>query len=95
MKLVRVFKDMTEDQKNLLIQSDFGGMIQMKCSKLIPELCRFLMGCFDQDNCVLDFGERGKIPVTSESVVNVLGVPKGSSVVPYRLDVDATTCLGS
>jgi hypothetical protein len=93
MKLVRVFKDMTEDQKNLLIQSDFGGMIQMKCSKLIPELCRFLMGCFDQDNCVLDFGERGKIPVTSESVVNVLGVPNGSSVVPYRLDVDATSLI--
>jgi hypothetical protein len=93
MKLVRVLKDMTEDQKNLLIQSDFGGMIKMKCSKLIPELCRFLMGCFDQDNCVLDFGERGKIPVTSESVVNVLGVPNGSSVVPYRLDVDATSLI--
>ncbi|KAM0867727.1 hypothetical protein ACQ4PT_041772 [Festuca glaucescens] len=93
MKLVRVFKDMTEEQKNLLIQSDFGGMIQMKCSKLIPELCRFLMGCFDLVNCVLDFGERGKIPITSESVVMVLGVPNGSSVVPYRLDVDATSLI--
>jgi hypothetical protein len=86
MKLVRVFKDITEEQKNLLIQSDFGGMIQMKCSKLILELCRFPMGCFDPNSCVLDFGERGNILVTSESVVKVLGVPN-------RLDVDATSLI--
>jgi hypothetical protein len=93
MKLVRVCKDMTPEQKKLLTDANFGGMILMKCSKLIPEMCRFLMGCFDPVKCQLDFGERGRIPVTAESVVKVLGVPTGRSAVPYYLDADATSLM--
>ena len=93
MKLVKVFRLMSVEQKKLLTEAYFGGIIQMKCSKLIPELCQFLMGSFDPDNCELNFGDRGKIPVTAESVVKVLGVPMGNSPVPYRLDVDATSLM--
>jgi hypothetical protein len=93
MKLVRVCKNMTPEQRNLLTDAKFGAMIQMKCSKLIPELCRFLMGCFDPDKCHFDFGDRGVIPVTVESVVKVLGLPMGSSPVPYHVDADATSLV--
>lgn len=59
MKLVRVCKGMTPDQHRLITTADFAGIVQMKCSKLIPELCRFLMSFFDPVKCVLDFGDRG------------------------------------
>lgn len=93
MKIVRLCKGMTPGQRELIEQSELGDIIQMKCSKLIPELCLFLMASFDPVNCILDFGERGRIPVNAESVVKVLGVPMGSSVVPYLLDVDATNLM--
>ncbi|KAM0882096.1 hypothetical protein ACQ4PT_032552 [Festuca glaucescens] len=93
MKLVRVCKSMTPEQRSLLTDANFGAMIQMKCSKLIPELCRFLMGCFDPEKCQFDFGDRGAIPVTVESFVKVLGLPMGSSPVPYHLDVEATSLM--
>lgn len=93
MKIVRVCKDMTPQQRELIAKSDFGDFTRMKCSKLIPELCMFLMECFDPIKCELDFGDRGSIPVTAESIVKVMGVPMGSSPVPYHLDVDATSLI--
>jgi hypothetical protein len=48
---------------------------------------------FDPHGCALDFGERGRIPVTPDSVVKVLGVPMGNTDVPYTLDVDATSLI--
>jgi hypothetical protein len=93
MKVVRVCRAMTPPQKDLIARHDFGDIIQMKCSKLIPELCLFLMDNFDLVNCVLDFGDRGRIPVTTESVVKVMGVPMGNTAVPYKQDVDATSLM--
>ncbi|KAM0915128.1 hypothetical protein ACQ4PT_011036 [Festuca glaucescens] len=93
MKVVRVSKSMTNDQRSLIIGANFGGVLGMKCSKLIPELCRFLMECFDQEECVLDFGERGKIPITLDLVVRVMDVPMGSHPVPYQANIEATNLV--
>ena len=90
MKIVRLCKKMTPDQRNLVIGADFGDILGMKCSKLIPELCRYLISCFDPSSCALDFGYRGRIPITDESVCKVMGVPMGSTTVSYHLDVEAT-----
>ncbi|KAM0829503.1 hypothetical protein ACQ4PT_066844 [Festuca glaucescens] len=93
MKVVRVCKSMTPDKRSLIIGADFGGVLGMKCSKLILELCRFLMECFDQEECVLDFGERGKIPITVDSIVRVMDVPMGSHPVPYQANIEATNLV--
>ncbi|KAM0834084.1 hypothetical protein ACQ4PT_063848 [Festuca glaucescens] len=90
MKIVRVCKGMTSKQCALIRGADFTAILNMKCSKLIPELCRFLMEHFDPVACVLDFGERGKIPVDVQSVVNVMAVPMGTHPVPYKQNIDAT-----
>lgn len=93
MKIVKVCKAMNEDRRKLIISADFGDMLKMKCSKLIPELCRFLMECFNPKTCELEFHGRGRIPVNAQSVFKVLGVPMGSFPVPYHLDVDATSLI--
>lgn len=90
MKVVRVCKNMTPDQRNLIVAADFTGILGMKCSKLIPELCYYLMECFDPTTSELNFGERGKIPINEESVVKVMAVPNGKYPVPYHSDIEAT-----
>jgi hypothetical protein len=81
---------MSPPQKILAGKYGWGGIILMMCSKLIPDLCRYLMKHFDPTNCELDFGDRGSIPVNAESVAQVLGVPMGNSPVPYHLHANAT-----
>jgi hypothetical protein len=93
MKVVRVLKKMTNDQRALISKYDFTGILGMQCSKLNPELCRFLMECFDPVSCHLDFGDRGRIPVDVDSVVRVMAVPMGVHPVPYYSDIDATSAI--
>ncbi|KAM0841415.1 hypothetical protein ACQ4PT_059033 [Festuca glaucescens] len=93
MKIVTVCKGMTIEQRDLLIATEFGNFIGVKCSKLNRELCRFLMGCFDPEPCALDFSDRGRIPITDESVYKVMGVPWGSIPIAYHLDGDATSLI--
>jgi hypothetical protein len=93
MKVVRVLKKMTNDQRALISKYDFTGILGMQCSKLNPELCRFLMECFYPVSCHLDFGDRGRIPVDVDSVVRVMAVPMGVHPVPYYSDIDATSAI--
>uniref|UniRef100_A0ACD5Y089 Uncharacterized protein n=1 Tax=Avena sativa TaxID=4498 RepID=A0ACD5Y089_AVESA len=93
MRMVRVFKTMTKPQRDLIINSDFGELLNMKCSKLIPELCRFLMDCFNPNTCELDFGHRGRVPVTVQSVHKVMGVPMGTIPVAYQADSHSTRAI--
>jgi hypothetical protein len=50
------------------------------------------MECFDPVKCEPD-GDRGKVPINVESVVEVMGVPMGLIPVPYHQDVDATSLI--
>ncbi|KAM0871198.1 hypothetical protein ACQ4PT_039571 [Festuca glaucescens] len=93
MKVVRVCKGMTRKQRTLISEAEFSAILHMKWSKLIPELCRFLIEHFDPVACVLDFGERGKIPVDVQSVVSVMAVLMGSFPVPYKQNIDATSSV--
>ncbi|CAM0912917.1 unnamed protein product [Alopecurus aequalis] len=89
MKLVRLYPNMTHDQMSLVRKAEFSGMLDIKCCKLEPELCKFLMGCFNPATCEMVFPGRGSIPVTEDSVYKVLGVPWGDKDVRYEIDADA------
>ena len=93
MKIIRVCKGFTPEQCEVIIGADFGDTLGWKCSRLIPELCKYLMGCFNPDSCELDFGARGKVPISLQSVVNVLGVPMGSNPISYHMDNGATRTM--
>lgn len=93
MKLVRLYPKITEDQKALIRKYDYGGLLDIKCSKLNPELCLFLIDSFDEASCSLRFPGRGVIPLTEESVQQVIGVPKGNLEVVFGNDPDATAFM--
>lgn len=89
MKLTRLYPKITPDQKKMIREADYGGLLDIKCSKLQPELCKFLMEHFDASSCSLVFPGRGTIPITEISVRKVLGVPQGIMEVRYDLDKEA------
>ena len=93
MKLVRLYPHMSPDQMELVRREQFGGMLEIQCSKLQPELCMFLMEHFNPDTCEFVFLGRGSIPVTEDSVYLVLGVPWGNNEVRYELDTNAITFM--
>lgn len=90
MKLVRLYPNITSEQKKIIREADYGGLLDIKCSKLRPELCKFLMESFDPVTCQMVFPGRGSIPVTESSVQKVIGVPRGRVEMQYKVDAEAT-----
>jgi hypothetical protein len=93
MRMVRLYPNITEEQQLLIRSNDYGGLLDIKCSKLHPDLCQFLMESFDPASCTLVFPGRGAIPVTEESVQQVIGVPFGDIDVIFARDRDATAFM--
>jgi hypothetical protein len=93
MKLTRLYPSLLVDQKDLIRHYDYGGLLDIKCSKLQPELCQFLMESFNSTTCSMDFPDRGSIPVTEESVYEVLGVPMGDLEVIFKKDPNAISFM--
>ncbi|KAM0860371.1 hypothetical protein ACQ4PT_046598 [Festuca glaucescens] len=89
MKLIRLYPSISIDQKTMIRNAYYGGLLEIKCSKLQPDLCRFLMESFDSASCCLVFPGRGSIPITEDSVHQVIGVPRGKIEVLYELNADA------
>jgi hypothetical protein len=83
MKLVRLYPHITEAQNLMIRKDDYGGRLDIKCSKLHPTLCKFLVKHFNPWTCKLVF------PVTEKSVQEVMGVPMGPVEVIYGNDADA------
>jgi hypothetical protein len=81
---------MTPDQRTLIRDTKYGGMLEIKCSKLQPELCKLLMQSFDPSSCEMVFPSRGSIPANEVFVEQVLGVPRGKLKVWYERDAEAT-----
>ncbi|KAK1669076.1 hypothetical protein QYE76_057235 [Lolium multiflorum] len=91
--MVRLYPNITEEQQLLIRNNDYGGLLDIKCSKLHPDLCQFLMESFDPASCTLVFPGRGAIPVTEESVQQVIGVPFGDIDVIFARDRDANAFM--
>jgi hypothetical protein len=81
---------MSDGQKYLVRNSYYGGFLDIKCSKLQPDMCKFLMASFDPVSCEIVFPGRGSIHVTESSVKKVIGVPRGKLQMRYEVDTTTT-----
>jgi hypothetical protein len=88
MKLTRLYPHITPEQKDLIRNAEYGGLLDIKCSKLHPGLCQYLMDSFDSSTCQLVFPGRGSVPITEESAHQVIGVPMGCLDVVYARDTN-------
>lgn len=93
MMLVKLYPYMSDDQKQLIDSACFGGLLNCRCSQLFPELCQWLLDCFDAETSELVFPGRGRIPVTEAVVHRVMGIPRGSNVIRCEIDAPATSFM--
>uniref|UniRef100_A0A0E0QMQ2 Uncharacterized protein n=1 Tax=Oryza rufipogon TaxID=4529 RepID=A0A0E0QMQ2_ORYRU len=89
MKLIKLYPHMSGEQKRLTEGAGFHGLVDLKCSKLRPDLCSWLMEHFDPATNQLVFPGRGAIDVNEESVKSVLGIPMGDKDVSYEMEICA------
>ncbi|CAL4976992.1 unnamed protein product [Urochloa decumbens] len=93
MTIVKLYKDMFDQQRQLIERNGFGGLLNFAFSQVHPELCNWLLTCYDAESSELVFPGRGSIPVTESSVHKVLGIPMGAKIIDCKLDSAATTLM--
>ena len=90
-RIVKLYKYQNKSHQDIISSNGFASFLAIKCSKLQPELCNYLMASFNYETCEMDFPGRGSIPINDEAVQNVLGCPMGKFPVLYHVDHEAIT----
>ena len=85
-RIVRLYPHLTPEQRKMIEDAGFGGLLKISCPTFPWGFCGWLLRRFDTDYCELLIKGRGRIPVTSDSVHRVLGIPNGGGDVKYCLD---------
>ncbi|CAL5034093.1 unnamed protein product [Urochloa decumbens] len=93
MTIVKLYRDMSDQQRQLIERNGFGGLLNFAFSQVNPELCNWLVSCFDADNSELVFPGRGSIPITKSTVHKVLGIPMGGEIINCKLDSAVTALM--
>ncbi|CAL4980346.1 unnamed protein product [Urochloa decumbens] len=89
-RLFKLYKHLSDDQKKMICNSKFGGLLNIACATIPSEFANWLMvDCFDAESSQLVFPGRGKILVSAQSVADILGLPDRGDTVRYELDVEA------
>jgi hypothetical protein len=90
MRLVKLYKDLTEPQRRKIRSIGFGGLLKIGSQTLPVGFADWLMGeCYDDDSSELVLPGRGRIAVNAHSVCDALGLPKNGDEVKYEIDVNA------
>ncbi|KAF8728110.1 hypothetical protein HU200_018689 [Digitaria exilis] len=88
-RIVRLYPHLTTEQRKMIEDAGFGGLLKIGCPTFPLGFCGWLLRQFETNHCELVIKGRGRIPVTSDSVHRILGIPNGGSDIKYGLDVDA------
>jgi len=69
---------MTEPQKNMIRDVDFGGLLKIECPTIPAMFANWLtVECFDAETSELVLPGRGRISVTAQSVSDILAAKQG------------------
>ncbi|CAL5006580.1 unnamed protein product [Urochloa decumbens] len=89
-RLFKLYKHLSDDQKKMICDAKFEGLLDIACATIPSEFANWLMvDCFDAESSQLVFPGRGKVQLTAQSVADILGLPDKGETVRYELDVEA------
>ena len=91
MMLVKLYSHMSNNQHRLIDDAGFGGLLNCRCSQLFPDLCQWLLDCYDPESSELVLPGRGRIPITEAIVHRVMGIPRGSKLIKCEIDASASS----
>ncbi|KAG2658941.1 hypothetical protein PVAP13_1KG297915, partial [Panicum virgatum] len=89
MMLVKLYSHMSNNQRRLIDDAGFGGLL----SQLFPDLCQWLLDCYDPESSELLLSGRGRIPITEAIVHRVMGIPRGSKLIKCEIDASASSFM--
>ena len=93
MMLVKLYSHMSNNQRRLIDDAGFGGLLNCRCSQLFPDLCQWLLDCYDPESSELVLPRRGRIPITEAIVHRVMGIPRGSKLIKCEIDASASSFM--
>ena len=93
MMLVKLYSHMSNNQCRLIDDAGFGGLLNSRCSQLFPDLCQWLLDCYDPESSELVLPRRGRIPITEAIVHRVMGIPRGSKLIKCEIDASASSFM--
>ena len=91
--LVKLYSHMSNNQRRLIDDAGFGGLLNCRCSQLFPDLCQWLLDCYDPESSELVLPGRGRIPITEAIVHRVMGIPRGSKLIKCEIDASASSFM--
>ncbi|KQK20258.2 hypothetical protein BRADI_1g53476v3 [Brachypodium distachyon] len=84
--IVKLYDDLTEDKKTVIRGMFLGSFLDIKCEVLHNYLVDYVARSYDSSSRSFVFPGRGVLPLTAQSVHEVLGAPNGPDDVPYHED---------
>jgi hypothetical protein len=89
-RLVKHDSSMTPEQRKMIEDINFGGLLQISCHTIPADLAKWLLTeCFDPEAMELVLPGRGRIPITEVVVSYILGLPNSGGEVAYDLQAEA------
>ena len=94
-RIVKLYSEMTPEQRTLVQNVGFGGLLSIGCPTLPADITRWLVKNFDTQESQLIISGWGRIAVTADSVQRILGLPAGDAKVDYELNGSAINFINS
>ncbi|GKA57827.1 peptidase C48, SUMO/sentrin/Ubl1, partial [Tanacetum coccineum] len=85
--LHRLIPNLSPQQRKNIIEMGFGSVLDFKIKDVPTRLSYWLLDNFNEETCVLNVDGK-TIPITRETIKDLLGVPMGSVYVQARDEAD-------
>uniref|UniRef100_A0ACD5XDI6 Uncharacterized protein n=1 Tax=Avena sativa TaxID=4498 RepID=A0ACD5XDI6_AVESA len=86
--ILKLYKSLTDDQRNAIVSMGHGSFIDIKCEQLHNPVIYWFAQCYDPARRSFVISRRGVIPLTEESIHDMIGLPCGQLAVKYFVDYD-------
>ena len=90
-RLARLNALLSDNQKTLIRQWEWGGMLDVKATEMPHDLSMWVLSCFDPMRSELVIPGRGTIPVDCDSYHRVFGLPNEGRRVRFEIVPEDTT----
>uniref|UniRef100_M8CCX1 Ubiquitin-like protease family profile domain-containing protein n=1 Tax=Aegilops tauschii TaxID=37682 RepID=M8CCX1_AEGTA len=89
-RLFKLNKLLVPLQKGVIIDREFGGLLDIAASSMPRDLSQWIMKHYDPEKLQIVIPERGKIPVDAASVHRIWGLPNKGRKVCYEIRPEIT-----
>ncbi|KAM0898665.1 hypothetical protein ACQ4PT_021822 [Festuca glaucescens] len=87
-RLVKLNKILSPDQKTLITEWGWRGMLMVKATEMPVDLSMWVLSCFDPIRSELAIPGTGSIPVDAASYHKVFGLPNKGLPVRYEMETE-------